>query len=115
MNSIPATQNSPLNLDRLAAQRQLYSKAKLILGWQVCFGGPLAVGFAFMALSFPTMKSFAALWGMLITLADIAWLSPWQKRLRSLAAQIQEQFDCDVLELPWNEVKVGKKPLPGNN
>jgi hypothetical protein len=31
--------------------------------------------------------------------------------LRSLAAQIQEEFDCDVLELPWNEVKAGKRPI----
>ena len=43
--------------------------------------------------------------------ADLAWLTPWQRRLRTLAAQIQEAFDCDVLELPWNEVKAGKRPI----
>ena len=29
-----------------------------------------------------------------------------------MGAKIQELFDCDVLELPWDELKVGKRPEP---
>lgn len=58
------------------------------------------------------MKVLAACWGILITLADIFWLTPWQNRLKDSAAKIQEMFDCDVLELPWNDLKAGKRPDP---
>jgi hypothetical protein len=111
MNQIAIEQNSPLNISRLQAQRRLYSRAKRILFWQLVAGGPIAVAFAFLTASLPPIKAYAALWGILVAIADIAWLTARQKRLRTLAAQIQEQFDCDVLALPWNEVKAGKPPI----
>jgi hypothetical protein len=49
---------------------------------------------------------------LLVVLADILWLTPWQKRLRDSGARVQEAFDCDVLELPWNEMKAGSRPDP---
>jgi hypothetical protein len=67
---------------------------------------------AFAVLAEPSLKATAASWGLLVVLADLFWLTPWQKRLRDLAARIQEAFDCDVLELPWNEVKAGVRPDP---
>lgn len=112
MNSIPEKQNEEFQLRRLAAQRQLYSTAKRIFSWQVIAGGPTTVGLAFMAFAFPSIKSYAALWGILVSLSDLTWLTPWQKRLRTSAAQIQEQFDCEVLDLPWNDMKVGRPPHP---
>lgn len=111
MNSIALEQNAPRNISRLQAQRHLYSCAKRILAWQILAGGPLAVALAFFAAGFAPAKPYAALWGILFSLADIALLSRWQKKWRTKAAQIQEQFDCDVLALPWNQVKVGKQPI----
>jgi uncharacterized membrane protein (DUF485 family) len=105
-------QNSGRQLRRLEAQRQLYATAKSILGWQLFFGGPIAVLSAFATLAFPQLKGVAAAWGVLITLSDLFWLTPWQKRLRNEAASIQESFDCDVLRLPWNDLKAGKQPDP---
>lgn len=58
----------------------------------------------------PALKGFGALWGIAVTLFDLFWLTPWQKRLRDLAARVQEMFDHDVLSLPWNELKAGKCP-----
>jgi SMODS-associating 4TM effector domain len=112
MNSIPTEQNTERQLQRLAAQRQLYATAKTIFGWQVLVSGPVAVCLAFSVIVFPELKGFAALWGLLVTLCDVAWLTPWQKRLRNAAARIQELFDCDVLALPWDELKAGKRPDP---
>jgi len=103
-------QNTARQLHRLAAQRQLYAFAKSIFGLQLTLSGPVAVGSAFAALAFPAIKGVTAGWGILITLADICWLTPWQKRLRTEAARIQEAFDCDVLELPWNDLKAGSSP-----
>jgi hypothetical protein len=112
MNSIPDMQNTPKQLQRLAAQRHLYSTAKRIFGVQVVLGAPLAVAWSLLAVAIPSAKSYAALWGTIVSLADLLWLTPWQKRLRESAARIQEAFDCDVLQLPWNELKVGKRPDP---
>ena len=107
---IATEQNSDRQLQRLGAQRQLYSKGKTIFGWQVFVSGPIAVVSAFLVLAFPSLKGVAACWGVLVTLADLFWLTPWQKRVKDEAARVQEAFDCDVLDLPWNGLKAGKRP-----
>lgn len=109
---ITKEQNTERQLQRLGAQRQLYATAKAIFGWQLFFGCPTAVILAILVISDPSLKGLAAAWGILITFADIFWLTPWQKRLRDSAAKIQEEFDCDVLKLPWNDLKAGKHPDP---
>lgn len=109
---ITVEQNTDKQLQRLAAQRHLYSTAKRIFGWQLFLSGLLTVVFAFLAVFQPSLKVLAACWGILITLADIFWLTPWQNRLKDSAAKIQEMFDCDVLELTWNDLKAGKRPDP---
>jgi hypothetical protein len=110
MNSIPLEQNSERQLLRLAAQRQLYASAKRIFGWQMFLGGPVAVGIAFVAIAIPSLQGYAALWGVLVVVIDIVFLTRRQKNLRLKAAQIQEAFDCEVLHLPWQGLKVGRRP-----
>jgi hypothetical protein len=112
MNNIAKVQNEPRQLQRLAAQRQLYSTAKRIFGTQVLLGVPVAVGWSLAVVAAPELRGLAAIWGALVTFSDVLWLTPWQKRLRERAARIQEVFDCDVLQLPWNEIKVGRHPDP---
>jgi hypothetical protein len=112
MNDISKLQNEPRQLQRLAAQRRLYSVAKRIFGFQLILGGPVAVGWALAVFVNPGIKGVAAVWGLLVSLVDVLWLTPWQKRLRERAARIQEAFDCDVLQLPWNEIKAGKPVEP---
>ena len=109
---IGTAQNTDAQIQRLAAQRQLYATAKNIFGWQVLFGGPIAIVGAVLVLLCPCLKVYVASWGLIVTLCDLFWLNPWQKSLRGSAARIQEEFDCEVLELPWNELKAGKHPDP---
>ncbi len=109
---IAIEQNTERQIQRLGAQRQLYATAKRVLGAQVILGGPIAVAVALLALVNPIFKGDSALWGITVVLCDIFWLTPWQKGLRDAAARVQEAFDCDVLELPWNDVKAGKCPGP---
>ncbi len=109
---ITSEQNTERQLQRLAAQRQLYATAKRIFGWQVLLSGPVTVVTAFLVIADPTIKGYAALLGITVMLCDLFWLTPWQKRLRDSAARVQEAFDCDVLTLPWNDVKTGKWPDP---
>lgn len=107
---ITIEQNTERQLHRLAAQRKLYAIAKNVFGWQLFLSGLLTVIFAFIVVIDSSFTIFAVSWGMLIVIIDIFWLTPWQNRLKDSAAKIQEIFDCDVLELPWNDLKSGKYP-----
>lgn len=106
MNSIAQTQLEPKQLDRLAAQRELYSKAKRVQAWQIALSVPCVIAWSFAVIVYPTLRPYAALWAIVITLLDTIALDRWQKNLKERAASIQERFDCDVLELPWPELKV---------
>jgi hypothetical protein len=109
---ITIDQNVDKQILRLAAQRQLYATAKVVFGWQVFLAGPIAVLGAVLVIFQPSLKVHVAAWGILVSLCDVFWLASWQKSLRSSAAKIQELFDCDVLQLRWNDLKVGKRPDP---
>lgn len=112
MSNINTRQNEPTQIERLAAQRQLYATAKRVMGTQFILSGIVGVVIAFLGLSLPDLKSYIALWGLTAVLLDVLCFTPWQKRLRESAAKAQELFDCDVLSIPWNELKVGKKIDP---
>jgi len=91
---IATKQNEKQQLQYLAAQRQLYSTAKYIFSWYLILGGLLPVILAVAAVFYSSFKVYAVSWGVLITLADIFLLTPWQKSLKDSAAKIQEMFDC---------------------
>jgi hypothetical protein len=110
MNTISEEQNLERNLEKLAAQRQLYSEGKRIHAWQLILSGAVPVCLALLAIAEPDLKASCTFYGITMTLIDIFWFTPWQKRVRESAALIQETFDCEVLRLPWNEIKAGKSP-----
>lgn len=102
---IPDIQNAPEQLERLAAQRQLYSKAKRVFATGAIASFAAAIVWLPLATVFPTLRAWAALYGIAIAILDIAILEPWQKRSQKAAADIQECFDCDVLQIPQNRFK----------
>ncbi len=109
---IVAEENKKKQLERLGAQRQVYATGKLIFWVQILLSVPLAILSSIVAIKYPSSQSYVALWGIIISVCDLAWFTPWQDRLRDTAAAIQEVFDCDVLKLPWNALKGGKLPDP---
>jgi hypothetical protein len=112
MNEIPNLQNAQRNLRRLAAQRQLYSDAKVLQGVQVIISTPMVIAWSVAAYFFPESRAYAALWACLATLADVLVLGPLTKAKKIVAAKIQEEFDCEVLDLPWSDCKLGDRPEP---
>jgi predicted pore-forming effector associated with SMODS systems len=46
-------------------------------------------------------------YGIAISVLDISVLEPLQKKKRTVAAKIQELFDCNVLNLGWDDFGVG--------
>jgi hypothetical protein len=111
-NTIRETQNTKQQLEYLAAQRFLYSRAKLCAGLQAGLSVPLAIAWSVGANVYPDLKPWAALWGLLIAMIDQGLLEGWQSGSKQLAAKVQEVFDCAVLKLPWNNLVVGSRPDP---
>lgn len=100
------------NIELLAAQRNIYSRAKNIIGVQMMLSAPIAICATIITIMKPDLKGYIALWGILVVVFDLFVFTPWVKKLRDNAARIQELFDTKVLGLDWNEISVGKRPEP---
>jgi hypothetical protein len=110
--SIVQRQEMPENIELLAAQRNIYSRAKNIIGLQMMLSVPIAICAAITTIVKPELKGYVALWGILVVVFDLFVFTPWVKKLRDNAARIQEFFDTKVLGLDWNEISVGRRPEP---
>ncbi|KHD09056.1 hypothetical protein PN36_14585 [Candidatus Thiomargarita nelsonii] len=110
MNTIIQDQLTPKQLDRLAAQRQIYSDVKTIQAVYMILSVPCVIVWSLLIVFIPELTSYAALWGITVTLLGIVIFTPWQNSLKQQAAKIQELFDCDVLQLKCSEMKVSRKP-----
>jgi hypothetical protein len=111
-NGITSRQNSPANMRLLAAQRSLYSRAKRLVALQAFLAGLTPVVGAIAVAMRPDLDVWAAVTGIVVTFLDTVWLDPRQASLRDLAASVQEDFDCSVLQLPWNHALAGRRPAP---
>jgi SMODS-associating 4TM effector domain len=112
MNNIPQDQNILSRLNLLAAQRQLYSDAKIIQAISVIVCIPLAVVSSIIVAMLPKYTVYAALWGILATFLDLLFLSRLQKSTQEKAAKIQQCFDCEVLQLNWAKSNCGMEIDP---
>lgn len=111
MNQISVKQNQGKYLKYLAAQRQLYDEAKK---W---YGGALGAGILiaiignafFLTRTWDFVPPLISLLAVAIALIDSFALPHIADKRRKDAAKIQEAFDCDVLEIPWNQY-LGARP-----
>lgn len=106
MNTITTEQNEQKQLERLAAQRELYSSAKQRHVLQIVLTVIIPVILAVISLAKTEVSVWAAIFGAGSFVIDIAFLEPAIKRRKIKAAKIQELFDCDVLQLSRSPLKV---------
>ncbi len=109
--SIRARQNLSESLEKLAAQRFLYRRAKGIRNFSLL----LVLVIAFLALTGVVIQiegfSSAITLAVLFTwFFDQLCLQEWEGRTKREAAAIQEDFDCFVLDMPWPSHKRAKRP-----
>jgi hypothetical protein len=112
MNSIPQEQNTQCQLERLAAQRQLYSDAKTLQIINVIISVPLVITWSILVAIFPKMAVYAGLWGISAAFLDILVFSRLQKSAQEKAAKIQQLFDCEVLQFNWSSLNCGIRIEP---
>lgn len=120
MNGFNQRQNEQASIDKLAAQNQLYADAKKRLGIYLVLSIPvmillnvvvkpiflkdlLELGFTF------DLTDSIALYALLLSGYEIVFLKRKISELKQKAAKIQEDFDCTVYDLEWNDLLCGDK------
>ena len=119
---ISERQNEGINIKRLAAQGQLYNRAKQLHLVHI-LSAPFVLLVAIIVAilkSAPLMRSVGAntidaIWFLGVISIFVLVVDQWalessERDLKSLAAGIQEEFDCDVFQLQWNDELVPKHP-----
>ena len=114
MNDIVAKENRPTFIDRLLAQRNLYSKAKMLSGalFVLCILVP--VGLSFAKYCFPCISIIAKIvvvYGVVATILRLI-LKDATDCYQGFAARVQQLFDTELFDIPWNAPLCGPKPLP---
>jgi Flp pilus assembly protein TadB len=105
-NDIPLKQNTQKELERLAAQRELYSSAKRFYSAQTIVSVIIPVVAAVVAIYFEKLLPATALYGLIAFIIDLLFLEPQVQARKSKAAKIQELFDCSVFKLNRSPLKV---------
>ena len=102
-NTISQDQNMPRQLERLAAQRYLYSTAKHFLTGQLFLDLLSPIVLAVLVALFPGFGIYGALIALLILVSD-SYLESLQSSKREQAAGVQELFDCELLGLECHDL-----------
>ena len=97
MNNIPQLENESRQIERLAAQRELYSFAKILFGLQLCVTMFIPIVLATCSFIWHEVTTIGAILGFLLILVDMLFVLPGISKTKKQAASIQELFDCYVL------------------
>lgn len=124
-NEIGSRQNEPEMLNVLWARKQIYRRVKRLQGWYFAFTFALPAVSLLAALYFVALKPWVSLLAIVVGASDAIFFDVWRKGMVKVAARLQEQFDCYVLDMKWNGFAAGAKvsaqdvaeyadaPLPG--
>lgn len=106
MNTILTKQNEDKQLQRLSAQRELYSSAKNHYYIQLISNIITPITLSILSLFYEKISPYASVAGAMLVLLDIFLLERLIKIKKEKAAKIQELFDCDVLQLQKSPLKI---------
>jgi len=110
--NVSEKQNKTANLKLLVAQATLYRRAKTLQCLRTIGSIGLASISPFVLLLFPSMKSIMASVGGIWLLVSKLIIEVIEKKYSRDAAIIQEEFDTNIFEIPWNKFVVGNKIDP---
>lgn len=116
MNTINLTQSSKENMDLLYAQAHLYNRIKNFsnINFIISIIVPIILSITAAVLKsklgFPQEKlsAFLGIYGLVVLTLNVC-LNGYIASERKKAATIQEMYDCNVLRVSWNDLKVVKR------
>lgn len=116
MNTLYTSQSTPDNMSLLYAQAHLYNRIKIYssVNFFISIVLPVLLSVAAAILKSryivpqELLSAYMGLYGLIVLTVNIA-LSGYISSERRKAATIQEMYDCNVLRIKWNDLRVGKK------
>lgn len=111
MSDIASIQNTQDSIDKLSAQRHLYSISK---NWKYCVLVvyviiPFVFSIVPVFVDWEHIKQITCLYTILVIVIKPV-LDYFSFQYQCLAAKMQQLFDCDIFELDWHSVLCGSKP-----
>jgi len=107
MNTINSRQNEKTFIDYLKAQRVAYSQCKFYQFFDL-ISILMAIVFPILGLIKMELVNYLGAFGVLWTIIYLV-AENFRKIKSEQGAKIQEQFDTELYQLPWNEVLCGSK------
>jgi len=107
MKKIKDFQNEINELEKLAAQRYLYSIAKRFLLANLIFSIPFIILYFILSLFFPVLIDYK-IYISIISIVNLMIMNKYQYEKIKEATIIQEQFDVDILQISWNPYLINK-------
>jgi hypothetical protein len=108
MNGIVERQNSSPFLRLLRARAHIYMGAGRIQWIQFALSVVVPMIGAIAGIIWVETRPWIGVLALAITIYDVSWLDGMQRRKLGTLAKVAEQFDCELLGLPWNAFTVGK-------
>lgn len=109
VNAIGERQNTDRMINLLRARARIYARVKGVQRIYFFFILALPVVSLVVAFHLNDAKPWVSLVALTIGAIDALFIDSWRKQRIKTAARVQEEFDCEVLDLPWNLFTSGKK------
>lgn len=109
MNNIPQRQLLPAMLSLVRARTLAYRRAKRCQAFVLALNLLLPVASAAAAVFMPDARPAIAVCALLLGIFDVTAIDAWMKARLKVGAKLQEEFDCEVLDIDWNEFVAGTK------
>jgi hypothetical protein len=107
-NAIGERQNASRMLNLLRARARMYAEIKGVQRIYFLIILALPAGSLGAVLWLPEAKPWVSLGALIVGALDAIFIDSWRKRRIKTAARVQEEFDCEVLDIPWNKFTAGK-------
>ena len=109
INAVGERQNEDGMVDLLRARKRIYGQVKRVQRAYFIFIFLLPIISLIVAFQLQAAKPWISLLALTVGAIDAMFIDTWRKGRMKTAARIQEQFDCHVLDLPWNQFTAGKR------
>lgn len=109
-NDIPERQNEQRYLDLNAGFSQAYDNVATVGAWQTTIVVGTAILIPLINFFYPQFQA-VGLWISVVVIVMEFAFEFIVKHYQTLGAKIQELYDTELFQIPWNKIKAGSEPI----